>query len=221
MKKITTIIATLLFSFLSMNLANAGSIGVTYEMASVDGSGTEYVVQDGAAPNTTTGSSSKDVDIGSIFIETNTSDNGFRLGLEYIPANAEFVNKSSTQTNVIAGVGTTESKTQIVKGELQNHATLYVEKDLFSKLYVKAGVTHVDIKSTESIGTGSVYDDDKVFGYVVGIGARHQLDNGVFFKAEYSMNEYDDIKLVATNTGNYVTGDIDSSSTRISIGKNF
>ena len=146
---------------------------------------------------------------------------GLRIGAAYIPAGAEFVNKSSTQTNVTDVVETTESKTQTIKGELENHMTLYVEKDLVSLFYAKAGLTHVDIKSLESIGTGSVYDDDKVFGYVLGLGLRHQFDNGVFFKAEASMNEYDQIKVVATNSGNFAVGDIDSTSGSFSIGKNF
>ena len=218
MKKLLVSILTSLFV---ASFANAASIGVTYEFASVDGSGTEYVVQDGATPNSNTGTSSKDVDIGSIFIETNTSDWGLRIGAAYVPGGAEFVNKSSTQTNVTAADGTTESKTQTIKGEFENHTTLYAEKDLFSLLYVKAGLTHVDIKSLESIGTGSVYDDDKVFGYVLGLGLRHQFDNGIFVKAEASKNEYDQIKVVATNTGNYATGDIDSTSGSFSIGKNF
>ena len=218
MKKLLVSILTSLFV---ASFANAASIGVTYEFASVDGSGTEYVVQDGATPNSNTGTSSKDVDIGSIFIETSTSDWGLRIGAEYIPAGAEFVNKSSTQTNVTSVAEATESKTQTIKGELENHMTLYVEKDLVGLFYAKAGLTHVDIKSLESIGTGSVYDDDKVFGYVLGLGLRHQFDNGVFFKAEASMNEYDQIKVVATNSGNFAVGDIDSTSGRLSIGKNW
>ena len=218
MKKLLVSILTSLFV---ASFANAASIGVTYEFASVDGSGTEYVVQDGATPNSNTGTSSKDVDIGSIFIETSTSDWGLRIGAAYVPGGAEFVNKSSTQTNVNSITEGTESKTQTIKGEFENHTTLYAEKDLFSLLYVKAGLTHVDIKSLESIGTGSAYDDDKVFGYVLGLGLRHQFDNGIFFKAEASKNEYDQIKVVATNTGNYAVGDIDSTSGSFSIGKNF
>ena len=60
MKKLLVSILTSLFV---ASFANAASIGVTYEFASVDGSGTEYVVQDGATPNSNTGTSSKDVDI--------------------------------------------------------------------------------------------------------------------------------------------------------------
>jgi len=219
MKKLLVSILTSLFV---ASFANAASIGVTYEFASVDGSGTEYVATDAkGTANANTGTSSKDVDIGSIFIETSTSDWGLRIGAAYVPGGAEFVNKSSTQTNVTDADETTESKTQTIKGEFENHMTLYAEKDLFSLLYVKAGLTHVDIKSLESIGTGSVYDDDKVFGYVLGLGLRHQFDNGIFFKAEASKNEYDQIKVVATNTGNYAVGDIDSTSGSFSIGKNF
>ena len=202
------------------SFANAASIGVTYEAASIDGKGTETVIE-GSTRNANTGTSSKDVDIGSIFIETDTLAYGFRLGFEWIPASAEFVNKSSTQTNITSKLAATETKTQTVKGELDNHMTLYAEKDLFYKFYAKAGVTQVDIKSLENVGTGSTYPDDTITGYVLGIGLRHQADNGVFVKGEYSMNEYEQITLPSTNTANQATGDLESTSFRVSLGINF
>lgn len=218
--KTTKALMTLIAISSLTSFANAASIGVTYEAASIDGSGTETVI-DGATRNTNTGTNSEDVDIGSVFIETDTLAYGVRLGFEWIPANAEFVNKSSTQTNVTTAAGATESKTQIIKGELENHITLYAEKDLFYKFYAKAGVTQVDVKSLESIGTGSTYPDDTITGYVLGIGLRHQVDNGIFVKGEYSMNEYEQITLPSTNTANQATGDLESTSFRISLGYNF
>ena len=218
-KTVKALMTLIAISSLS-SLANAASIGVTYEAASIDGTGTETVI-DGATRNTNKGTNSKDVNIGSIFVETDTLAYGVRLGFEWIPAAAEFVNKRSTQTNVTSGAGATESKTQVVKGELENHITLYAEKDLFYKFYAKAGVTQVDVKSLESIGTGSTYPDDTITGYVLGIGLRHQADNGVFVKGEYSMNEYNEINLASTNTANQAKGDIESTSFRVSLGYNF
>ena len=200
--------------------AKAASVGVTYEMATIDGNGTEYVI-DGATSNKNTGSNSKDVDIASVFIETNTLDHGFRLGFEWIPANAEFVNRSATQTNITDADSTTESKTQIVKGEFQNHMTLYVEKDIYKALYIKGGVSQVDIKSLENVGTGSQYPDDTINGFSYGIGLRKQYDNGLLLKAEYSASNYKTIKLNSSNTSNKVEGDLDSVSGRISVGYNF
>ena len=215
MKKIITILATLMLTTMSINFAKAGTIGVSYSASTVDGDGTEYVI-DGATSNKNTGSSSKDVDIGSIFIETNTLDFGIRLGLEYIPGNAQFVNKSSTQTNVTSDTAT-ETKTQVVKGEFQNHLSLYLEKDLVSKLFLKAGVSHVDIKSLENIGTGSTYPDDNIFGYTLGLGLRHSFDNGLLLKAQYEYTDYETISLQSTNTSNKVEGNIESQGAKISL----
>ena len=218
--KTTKALMTLIAISSLSSVANAASIGLTYEAASIDGTGTETVI-DGTTRNANTGTNSKDVDIGSVFIETDTLAYGVRLGFEWIPANAEFVNRRSTQTNITDEDSTQESKTQIVKGELENHMTLYVEKDLFYKFYAKAGVTQVDVKSLESIGTGSTYPDDTINGYVLGIGLRHQADNGIFVKGEYSMNEYEQITLPSTNTANQATGDLESTSFRVSLGYNF
>lgn len=220
MKKINNLLAVLSIIILGTVSAKAASIGVTYEMATIDGDGTEYVI-DGATSNKNTGSNSKDVDIASVFIETNTLDNGIRLGFEWIPADAEFVNRSATQTNVTAAAGTTESKTQILKGEFQNHMTLYLEKDIYKAFYIKGGVNHVNIKSLENIGTGSQYPNDEVYGFSYGIGLRKQYDNGLLLKAEYSATNYETVKLNSTNTSNKVEGELDSVSGRISIGYNF
>ena len=97
--KITKALMTLIAISSLSSVANAASIGLTYEAASIDGTGTETVI-DGTTRNANTGTNSKDVDIGSVFIETDTLAYGVRLGFEWIPANAEFVNRSSTQTNI-------------------------------------------------------------------------------------------------------------------------
>ena len=56
---------------------------------------------------------------------------------------------------------------------------------------------------------------------MLGIGLRHQADNGIFVKGEYSMNEYNEINLASTNTANQATGDLESTSFRVSLGYNF
>ena len=65
-KTIKALMTLIAISSLS-SFANAASIGLTYEAASIDGTGTETVI-DGATRNANTGTNSKDVDIGSVFI---------------------------------------------------------------------------------------------------------------------------------------------------------
>ena len=209
----------MLIASLSTSLS-AGTIGLSYSATTIDGNGTEYVV-DGATTNSNTGSNSEDVNIGSIFVETDTLEYGVRLGLEVIPGAAEFINKSTTQTNITSITSGTETLTQLVKGEFKNHLTLYVEKDLYSAVYLKGGLTSVDVKSLESIGTGSQYGDTSILGYVAGVGVRKQFDSGLLLKAEVAYNDYETIKLSSTNTSNRVEGDLDSVSGKISVGYNF
>ena len=107
--------------------------------------GTE-TVSDGGAGNTNTGSQDQDVTVGSIFVE-GEMDNGWVIGLEYIPVSAEFVSSSKTQTNITSAAGATESKTQKVEGDLDNHTTLYIDTPTYMGLYLSAGVMSIDVTS--------------------------------------------------------------------------
>lgn len=217
MRKILTSLSSALFLIiLSVNANAGGSIGISGMVMEIDGSGSETV--DNSNKNTG-GTSSESVSVGSIFFETEKT-NGWVLGMDLIPGSAEFVSSSKTQTNVTTAAGATESKTQKVSGDIENHFTIYLEKDIYEGVYLKLGGQSVDIISTENIGTGSQYPDTTIYGYTVGAGYRYDLDN-MFIKLEYTYQDYDSIKLSATNTTNFVEGDIDAHTGKIAIGYKF
>ena len=216
MRKFLTSLSSTLLLILWSASAKAGSIGISGKVMEIDGSGSETVEN---ANKNTGGSSSETVTVGSIFLESE-QNNGWVLGFDWIPGSAEFVNQSKTQTNVTSAAGATESKTQKVSGDIENHVTIYVEKDVYNGLYLKVGGQSVDIVSTENIGTGSTYPDDTIYGYTVGAGYRYDLDN-MFIKFEYVYQDYETISLEATNTNNSVEGDIDAHTGKISIGYKF
>ncbi len=216
MKKLTLAISSLLILLFTTFNANAISVGVSLIQSDFDGTGTEKV----GGTNSNTGSASKTTDYGSLFFESNPSDNGWVVGIDWIPASATFVSESKTQTNITSAVSATETKTQKVEADIDNHLTLYVEKEVYNGVYLKAGVIQVDITTNESIGTGSTYPDDELFGHTYGIGYRYNMDN-LFIKLEAAYSDYDSIDLSATNTTNTVTGDFDATSGKISIGYSF
>ena len=215
MRKITLAISSLLVLLFATFNANALTVGVSYTTSDFDGSGTEKV----GGVNSNTGTSSHSADYGSIFFESEPN-NGWVFGIDYIPGSATFVSESKTQTNVTDADSTTESKTQKVEADLDKHLTLYVEKDIYSGVYVKAGLISVDIATNESIGTGSKYPDDELFGHTYGLGYRYDTDSFVI-KFEASISEYDEISLTSSNTSNTVTGDFDAETAKLSIGYKF
>ncbi len=215
-KKLFGILSSLLFVFFMTAKANAFTVGFGVAQWGVDGSGTENV-QD---VNDNTGTHSETITgVPSIFIESEPND-GWVFGLDFIPVGAEFISESRTQTNVTSAAGATESKTQKVEGDLDNHITFYVEKEVASNVYLKGGVISVDVTSNESIGTGSKYGNDTIFGWTAGLGYKHDMGS-MFIKAELSFNEYETIKLSSTNTTNSVEGDIDATIGKIAVGYKF
>jgi len=216
MKKLLTTLTSLIFAlFVSAN-ANAASVGVSVSVMDIEGDGKETV---GGTNANTGGSSSETAEAPSIFIETSPSDSGWVVGLDWIPASAEFVNQSKTQTNVTTAAGATESKTQKVAADLDNHITFYIEKSLAGGFYAKAGIIHVDITTNESIGTGAEYGDTDLFGRTFGVGYRYDMGN-LFMKLEASMSDYDEIELTSSS-GNRAEGDIDVTAGRLAIGYSF
>ena len=107
-----------------------------------------------------------------------------------------------------------------VEGEFENHITFYLEKDVYNGVYLKGGLSSVDVISNESLGTGSTYGDDRILGYTLGVGYRYDLDT-MFIKLEASMTDYETIELSATNTSNTATGDVDATTGKISVGYKF
>tara|TARA_B100001996_G_scaffold344697_1_gene300623 strand:- start:16 stop:669 length:654 start_codon:yes stop_codon:yes gene_type:complete len=215
-KSLVKIVGSFLFLLFGTVNANAGAVGISISQIDVDGTGKEIV------DNTNSNTGSKDETISgvpSIFIESEPQ-NGWVFGLDYIPVGAQFVSSSKTQTNITSGVSATESKTQKVEGDLDEHITFYVEKDVYNGVYLKAGIISVQVTSNESIGTGSTYGDDSLMGTTVGLGYKHDMDN-MFIKAEVSMSDYDTIELSSTNTTNSVTGDIDTTTAKLAIGYKF
>ena len=112
---------------------------------------------------------------------------------------------------------------QKVSAEFSNIDTVYATFNLTDWLYVRAGSMSMDVKTTESLGTGSTYGDTNLDGTVIGFGVEKSSDNGMFWRAEYSDTDIDGVKLISTkNATTSVTLDgIDGTAYKLSIGKAF
>ena len=221
MNKFKLIISAFTFLVFATVNASAVNVGISGAIMDFDGDGTET---SGTAANTNTGSASETVGVPSIFIESEF-DNGWVFGIDYIPVGAEFVSESKTQTNITSIASATESLTQKVEGDLDNHITFYIETPAFSVgptgVFLKAGFISVDVNSNESIGTGSTYGNDTIFGTTVGVGFKGDLAGNAYYKLEAFYSDYETIELQSTNTTNSVTGDIDAQAAKLSIGYRF
>ena len=208
MKKIFLIISLAMFTFLGKAYAEM-SYGVSGAITHLDASGTET---EGGEANT--GSADNTVVIPSIFVEYAYSDT-ISIGLDYIPLSADVSSstksRTDTETSVTGNTATTStSRTQNAQAELENHVTLYANYNL-GGYYAKVGVAQVTLNTQESLGTGSAYGNEDIYGGVFGIGM--QQDN---HRIELVYTDYEDISLTSTvartgvTTNNTIDADLDT-----------
>jgi len=230
MKKLRNLLITVIAiaSFSTSLFAFEGfSIGGVYSSNELTTSGTETKNQRKGATTSmeTSGIAKKvsDVDIGSIFAEYTVAQ-GSTFGVEYISGETTLGAKSRTHT--LNALGQDVSGVITAKAAVSGHTTFYAEPTFMMTptfgVYLKGGLTRVDVKSQESqtATTASLgYGDKKVVGIATGFGAK-VYRGSLFAKLEYLETEYGTVTL--RNAANKViTADIDSEATRISLGYNF
>ena len=186
------------------------SYGVSVALTEIDASGTE--TEGGERTNASTSNS---VVIPSVFVEYAYTD-VISVGLDFIPLKADVSDKtksrSDTETSVSGTAATTSTaRTNKAQAELENHTTLYANYMLSDQYFVKAGVAYVSLNTEETLGTGSKYGNEDIFGGVIGVGAK--TDNHRF---ELIYTDYEDISLTSSvartgvTTNNKIDADLDT-----------
>ena len=209
------------------------AVGLKAISGDIDTSGSE---QERATANTnayevikTTKSAS--VDFGSVFAEFSGRDGffGFTTGVEAIPGSATLGSGSRTDTDLSGGSEGGTSKTYTASADVENLITFYVEPTLYLAegfgLYAKAGVTTLDLKTLESISSGTdsaVYPDATMVGGVLGAGIRYQHSSGFLVKLEHTDTNFRPYTAEAT-TGNknIIKAEIDYTATSLALGWQF
>ena len=214
MKKLFLIVTLAMFTLVSKAYAEV-SYGVSGALTKIDASGTET---EGGEQNNA--SVDNVVVIPSIFVEYAYSDT-ISIGLDYIPMSADVSSETKSRSDIETSVTgttttTTTSRTQTAQAELENHITLYANYD-FGGYYAKVGVAQVTLNVNESLGTGSAYADEDIYGGVFGIGT--QADNHRF---EIVYTDYEDINLTSSvartgvTTNNTIDADLDTLALKYS-----
>ena len=209
MKKTITIVLISMLTLFGKAYAEV-SFGVSAALTKIDASGTE--TEGGEKTN---GGADNTVVIPSLFVEYAYSDT-IAVGLDYIPMSADVSNKTKSRNDTETSVSgtaasTSTARTNKAQAELENHLTLYANYMLNDTYFVKAGLAFVELNTGESLGTGSKYGNEDIFGGVFGIGA--MSDNHRF---ELIYTDYEDISLTSSvartgvTTNNKIDADLDT-----------
>ena len=220
MKKLILTIA-FLTSFVSAAYSQ-GSMGLTLNLASIDTALSDDIDNNGSTD--TTKDISNNVVFGSIFLER-VLDNGLTVGLDFIPFEAEFESRSTTQVS-LKDTSTTTSGTNKGTADVSKHLTLYVQptfKELNngSKLFATVGYVRADVESlVQSVSSTDKTVDQTLEGFKLGVGMKRDIGANGFFKLELNRTDYDDISATTSNSTK-VTADIDTTVLGLSVGKSF
>ncbi len=219
MKKLFLTIAFLM-SFVSAAYSQV-SMGLTVSLADLDTALSDDIDNNGSID--TTKDVSNDVVFGSIFLER-ALDNGLTIGLDFIPFEAEFESRSTTQTSRTTST-TDTSGTNKGTADVSNHLTLYLqptkELDNGSKLFATLGYVKADVESlVQSVSSTNKTVEQTLEGFKIGVGTKRDIGANGFFKLELNRTDYDDISATTSNSTK-VTADIDATVLSLSVGRSF
>ena len=173
MKKLVLSVLFLL-GFVSNSYAT-GSVGFTISNADI-----ESVVKDDIDNNGTTNTTqnlSNDVSFASIFIEKAVNDN-MSIGLDFIPFEAEFESRSTTQSSIKEKGSSTTTGTNKGTADVSRHLTLYVQpqKEVRDglKVFGTLGYVRADVESVvQSISSTDKTVDQTLTGMKLGLSLIH------------------------------------------------
>ena len=108
-------------------------------------------------------------------------DNGFTVGLDYIPGSADVNSKSLSRTDVTADAKEVQGQddgARTANAEIENHYTIYAELPIHAGVYGKAGYVEMDVNTKESNSVtagGSTYGNETVDGLLFGVGYKKPI----------------------------------------------
>ena len=218
MKKL--VVSILFLLGLITNSYATGSVGFTISSADVNSSVKDDIDSNGTTD--TTKSLSNDVAFASIFFEKAVNDN-LSVGLDFIPFEAEFESRSTTQTSRTDDT-TDTSGTNKGNADVSRHLTFYVQpqKEIISglKVFGTLGLVRADVESkVQSVSSTNKTVDQSLDGTKLGLGLKKETGFG-FVKLEYSETDYDDISATTSNNTK-VTADIDTEILALSVARSF
>ena len=197
-----------------------GSVGFTISNADVKSSVKDDIDNNGSTD--TTKNISNDVTFASIFFEKAVNEN-MSIGIDFIPFEAEFESRSTTQTSRTT-TSTDTSGTNKGTADVSRHLTFYLQpqKEIRDglKVFGTVGLVRADVESlVQSVSSTNKTVEQSLDGMKLGLGLKKETGFG-FIKLEYSETDYDDISATTSNNTK-VTADIDTEVLSLSVAKSF
>ena len=198
-----------------------GSVGFTISKADVKSSLQDDIDNNGSID--TTKNISNDVTFASIFFEKAVNEN-MSIGIDFIPFEAEFESRSTTQSSIKEKGSSTTTGTNKGTADVSRHLTFYLQpqKEIRDglKVFGTLGLVRADVESkVQSISSTDKTVEQDLDGMKFGLGLKKETGFG-FVKLEYSLTDYDDISATTSNNTK-VTADIDTNILALSVARNF
>ena len=202
------------------------AIGLNVSLNSIDTNLKDDVDSNGTTD--TTKDISNDIGVASIFGEVSIGNGGagmLTIGVDYIPVDAEFDSRSTTQSSLkAASDGAASSGTNSGNVEVSDHTTFYLRPTVMindsTAVFATYGIISADAESQlVSVSSTNKTITQTIDGEKMGIGIR-KVRGGGFVQVELSETDYDAISATTSNSTR-VTADIDTQAVTISFGKSF
>ena len=204
MKKLISVLGASFIWIALIAPANSGpvGIGVTLQTGKYETSGTETEKTVTGVTSETTNKTLEETFMGgSVYAEFRT-DNGWALGVDYVPMNIDLGSGKRTDASTGADV-TSEADTgdRSASAEIDGLTTIYAHIPI-GPLYVLLGYHSADVTTSETLQTSS-YGNASINGTQIGLGVKSEDSR---FRAQVSYSDFDAISLTAT--GNTIAGDL-------------
>ena len=210
-KLISSIAGSILLFWTSFAQAEGFQFGVGFMAGQLNADGTET---EGTAADTSNRSKSFDeLFYGADLFAEIVGDNGFTIGLSYIPVDIEIGSGSRTDTDG-DDAAENDDGTRSASADIEDLMTLYTNMPMGSNgWYALLGYHMATVTTSETLPNSS-YGNEDITGYQLGLGKR----NGNT-KIELAYSDFEDIDISATggNT-NSVSADADALQLRVSFG---
>ena len=211
--KILTGLASLMLMFSISTLKADVNVGASVMLGQLDTSGSETEKVDLAGAADKNSKSFKETFYGaSVFLEL-VSDNGFALGIDYVPVDFDIGDGKRTDADNGDSSGEADTGNRKASASLEDLITVYANIPLGGNgVYALAGYHTVDVTTSETLPNSS-YGNVDLNGYQVGLGKK-----GDNYKFEFFYSDFEDISLTATggSAAHTIEADADAMGLKLS-----
>ena len=168
----------------------------------------------------------------SAFVEISSDEAmGLGIGISYAPEVVDLEKETRTiQDTSGQGSSINDTGDQIIDGKVQDLASIYLTMPVGDTgAYVKAGWIQATLITSENLATGSKYEDVDLTGTQIGGGYEGSLGDMAFWRAEGTMQMWEDISAggsesdngTTDTTKNKITAELGSVTGTLSVGMKF